>query len=85
MEEVGQRLTARSCGDNPYRDYCQVLARLQKIRGCYAMAAGLAAYQKHLGIREAARGDRLSGRRRDARPGALVRVPRATGWGSGVR
>ena len=38
------------CGDNPYRDYSQVSARLQKVRGPYAMAAGFAAYEKHLGV-----------------------------------
>ena len=38
------------CGDNPFLDYSQVSARLQKIRGPDAMAAGLAAHEKHLGI-----------------------------------
>jgi hypothetical protein len=37
------------CGDNPYLAYAQVSPRLQKIRGPYAIAAGLAAYEKHLG------------------------------------
>src|ERR1700722_12935050 len=34
------------CGDNPYLDYSQLPPRLQKIRGPYAMAAGLDPYQK---------------------------------------
>ena len=37
-----------NCGDDPYLDYSQVLPRLQKIRGPYTIAAGLAAYEKHL-------------------------------------
>lgn len=39
-----------NCGDNPSLDYSQVSACLQKIRGPYAIAAGLTAYDKHLGI-----------------------------------
>lgn len=38
------------CGDNPYLDYPQLSPRLQKIRGPYAIAAGLAAYEKHLAL-----------------------------------
>jgi hypothetical protein len=38
------------CGDNPILDYSEISSRLQKIRGPYAMAAGLAAYKEHLGI-----------------------------------
>jgi hypothetical protein len=38
------------CGDNPNLDYSGISSRLQKIRGPYAMAAGLAAYKNHLGI-----------------------------------
>jgi hypothetical protein len=38
------------CGDNPYLDYSQVSARLQQIRGPYTIAAGLAAYEQHLGL-----------------------------------
>jgi hypothetical protein len=43
------------CGDNPYLDYSQVSPRLQKIRGPYAIAAGLAAYEDHLGLTTARR------------------------------
>jgi hypothetical protein len=38
------------CGDDPYLDYSQLSPRLQKIRGPYAIAAGVAAYEKHLGL-----------------------------------
>ena len=38
------------CGDNPYLDYSRVSPRLQQIRGPYTIAAGLAAYEQHLGL-----------------------------------
>jgi hypothetical protein len=38
------------CGDNPYLDYSQISPRLQQLRGPYTMAAGLAAYEQHLGL-----------------------------------
>jgi hypothetical protein len=38
------------CGDNPYLDYSQISPRLQQIRGPYTLAAGLAAYEQHLGL-----------------------------------
>jgi hypothetical protein len=38
------------CGDNPYLDYSRVSPRLQRIRGPYQVAAGIAAYEKHLGL-----------------------------------
>ena len=38
------------CGDNPDLDYSQVSPRLQQIRGPYTIAAGLAAYEQHLGL-----------------------------------
>lgn len=38
------------CGDHPYLDYSQISLRLQRIRGPYTMAAGLAAYEQHLGL-----------------------------------
>jgi hypothetical protein len=43
------------CGDNPYLDYSQLSPRLQKIRGPYAIAAGLAAYEEHLMLTTARR------------------------------
>ena len=36
------------CGDNPYLDYRQVSPGLQRIRGPYPVAAGVAAYEEHL-------------------------------------
>ena len=49
------------CGDRPDLDYSQVPLRLQQIRGPYTLEAGLAAFERHLGIPEAIDSDRLSG------------------------
>jgi hypothetical protein len=38
------------CGDNRYLDYSQVSSRLRQLRGPYTMSAGLAAYERHLGL-----------------------------------
>jgi len=39
------------CGDHLYRDYSEISLALQRIRGPYAaMAAALAAYNRHLGL-----------------------------------
>lgn len=38
------------CGDHPHLDYSEVPPRLQQIRGPYTIAAGLAAYEEHLGL-----------------------------------
>ena len=38
------------CGDNPHLDYSQISPRLQRIRGPYTIAEGLAAYERHLGL-----------------------------------
>lgn len=38
------------CGDNPRLDYSEVSPRLQQIRGPYTIDAGLAAYERHLGL-----------------------------------
>jgi hypothetical protein len=43
-------LICPSCGDHPYLDYSEIPPRLQQIRGPYTMQAGLAAYEKHLGL-----------------------------------
>jgi hypothetical protein len=43
-------LICRECGDHPYLDYSEIPPRLQRIRGPYTMWAGLAAYEKHLGL-----------------------------------
>jgi hypothetical protein len=36
------------CGDHPELDYRDVPPRLQRIRGPYLLAAGVAAYDRHL-------------------------------------
>ena len=38
------------CGDHPYLDYSKIPPRLQRIRGPYALEAGVAAYAEHLGL-----------------------------------
>lgn len=38
------------CGDNPYLDYSEVPARLQRLRGPYPLREGLAAYEEHLAM-----------------------------------
>jgi len=38
------------CGDHPYLAYSQIPPWLQRIRGPHAVEAGLAAYEKHLGL-----------------------------------
>ena len=38
------------CGDHPYLDYRGVSPELQRIRSPYPMEAGLAAYEKHIGL-----------------------------------
>ena len=40
----------RACGDHPYWEYAEIPPRLQRIRGPYALEAGLAAYAEHLGL-----------------------------------
>jgi hypothetical protein len=39
------------CGDDPYLDYSEVSARLQRLRGPYPLREGLAAYEEHLASR----------------------------------
>jgi hypothetical protein len=41
------KLICCECGDNPYLDYSQISPRLQRP---YTIAAGLAAYERHLGL-----------------------------------
>jgi hypothetical protein len=40
----------RDCGDHPYLRYSEIPPRLQRIRGPYTLAAGVAAYARHLGL-----------------------------------
>jgi hypothetical protein len=37
------------CGDDPGLDYCEVAPELQRVRGPYPIAAGVAAYEMHVG------------------------------------
>lgn len=43
-------LICLDCGDNPGLDYCQVPARLQRIRGPRTMETAWTAYERHLGL-----------------------------------
>jgi len=43
-------LICPSCGDNPYLDFADVPAQLQRLRGSYVLAAAVAAYEEHLGL-----------------------------------
>ena len=43
-------LICPSCGDNPYLDFGDVPAQLQRLRGSYVLAAAVAAYEEHLGL-----------------------------------
>ncbi len=42
-------LICGQCGDHPYLDYSEIPSWLQRIRGPYPLAAGLAAYDSHIG------------------------------------
>ena len=41
-------LVCCECGDHPYLDYREVSPELQQIRGLYPIAAGIAAYERHV-------------------------------------
>ena len=41
-------IICRDCGDHPYLDYSGVSPGLQRVRGPYPLADGIAAYEKHL-------------------------------------
>jgi hypothetical protein len=43
-------LICRDCGDYPALDYAEVPPRLQSVRGHYTLEAGLAEYDRHLGL-----------------------------------
>ena len=40
------------CGDHPDLDYCEVSPELQRVRGPYLIADGIAACKKHLRLRQ---------------------------------
>jgi hypothetical protein len=43
-------LICPQCGDHPYLDYSEISPRLQRICGPCTLHAGVAAYEKHLGL-----------------------------------
>ncbi len=58
------------CGDHPDLDYSEVSSELQRVRGPYPVADGIAAYVKHAGLHQQparaaslARGPMLADRR----------------------
>ena len=66
-------LICPSCGDNPYLDFDDVPAQLQRLRGSYVLTAAVAAYEEHLGLSSCPDEDSPSGPdTRDAKNG----VPR---------
>lgn len=40
-------IVCRQCGDDPNLDYRQASPELQRLRGPYQMAAGVAAFERH--------------------------------------
>ena len=64
-------LICPSCGDNPYLDFVDVPAQLQRLRGSYVLTAAVAAYEEHLGLSPCPDEDSPSGPGpRDAKNGA---------------
>ena len=51
-----------ACGDHPDLDYRDISPELQRIRGPYPIAAGVAAYEKHLELRHRRQPTRQAGR-----------------------
>jgi hypothetical protein len=45
-------IICRDCGDDPGRDYREVSPGLQRVRGSYPIADGVAAYEEHLGLHQ---------------------------------
>ena len=54
-------LICPSCGDNPYLDFGDVPAQLQRLRGSYVLTAAVAAYEEHLGLSSCPAEDSPSG------------------------
>jgi hypothetical protein len=55
------------CGDDPDQDYRDVPRRLQRVRGPYAVAAGIAAYARHVRLRHGQQPDAGTSRTRRRR------------------
>ena len=54
-------LICPNCGDNPYLDFVDVPAQLQRLRGSYVLTAAVAAYEEHLGLSSGPDEDRPDG------------------------
>ena len=52
------------CGDHPDLDYCEVSPELQRFRGPYPIADGIAAYVEHLRLHDQPAGAASTGRAR---------------------
>ena len=52
-----------NCGDDPDLQYREVSPKLQRIRGPYSVAAGVAAYKKHVKLHERHQAIHVSGAR----------------------
>ena len=60
------------CGDNPDLDYREVSSELQRLRGPYPIAAGVRAYERHVGLHHKRQTIReADSRQRDARADML--------------
>jgi hypothetical protein len=62
------------CGDHPDLDYRQVSPELQRIRGPYPVAAGVAAYAEHLALHRSRQAIRVLDRARHDVSGRLFLV-----------
>jgi hypothetical protein len=62
------------CGDHPDLDYRQVSPELQRIRGPYPVAAGVAAYEEHLALHRSRQAIRVLDRARHDVSGRLFLV-----------
>jgi hypothetical protein len=57
------------CGDDPDLDYRDISPRLRRVRGPYTLAAGIAAYEKHVRLQHGSQPADPAGQRR---PGAAL-------------
>ena len=63
------------CGDDPGLDYREVSPQLQRIRGPYPIAAGVTAYEEHVGQHPS-----LQASGQPGRPARQARASRRPGW-----
>lgn len=62
-------LVCCECGDHPDLDFREISPELQQIRGPYQIAAGIAAYERHVSRYHRRQGDHHSGRAGASRHG----------------